>query len=256
MFDPHHPTLKARIARGDCLGAVWLSLGSAAIVELAARARPDAIVLDLQHGLWERREMEAAIGVVPSDIPVLVRVAENSAIAIGGALDAGAEGVIVPLIENAHDAELALRHSRFPPLGQRSAGGVRPLQDFAAYLAGAPSLVTMLMIETAAGLAQADAIAKTEGLDMVFIGGGDLALSLGVSPADAMHAQACEAIRSAALAVRVPCGIFTSSADAAASRRAQGYSMVVVATDGDLIARGFRAACDGFRASPGITREA
>ena len=52
----------------------WLALGSAAPAALAARARPDALVLDLQHGLWERRELEAAIGQVPSGIPVLVRV--------------------------------------------------------------------------------------------------------------------------------------------------------------------------------------
>ncbi|MEO8656380.1 MAG: hypothetical protein ABI409_19815, partial [Ramlibacter sp.] len=86
MFDPRHPTFKKRVAAGNCLGVSWLALGSAALVEIAAAARPDAIVLDQQHGLWERRELEAAIGLVSSDIPVLVRVAENSPLAIGTAL--------------------------------------------------------------------------------------------------------------------------------------------------------------------------
>jgi 2-keto-3-deoxy-L-rhamnonate aldolase RhmA len=256
MFDPQHPTLKARLAARGCLGVAWLSLGSAAIVEIAARARPDAIVLDQQHGLWERRELEAAIGCVPSEIPVLVRVAENSAAAIGGALDAGAEGVIVPLIESAREAAQALRHSRYPPLGLRSAGGVRPLHDFAGYVAGAHAIVTILMVETAAGLAQAGAIAASQGLDMIFIGGGDLALSLGVAQDDARHAQACTAILRASEAVGVPCGIYTGSAEAAARRRAEGFAMVVVASDGDVLARGFSAACSSFRALQELVRRA
>jgi 2-keto-3-deoxy-L-rhamnonate aldolase RhmA len=248
MFDPTHPTLKNRLAAGDCLGVAWLSLGSAAVAELAARARPDAIVLDEQHGLWERREMEAAIGLLPSDIPVLVRVAENSARAIGTALDAGAEGVIVPLIESAEAAAQALRFSRYPPLGTRSGGGVRPLIDFAGYAAGASSIATLLMIETRAGLATASAIAATEGLDMVFIGPADLGLSLGVAPAHPEHAAACSAIRRASEAAGVPCGIYTGSADAAAARRAEGFRMVVVASDLDLALHGFAKASAGFRA--------
>jgi 2-keto-3-deoxy-L-rhamnonate aldolase RhmA len=252
-FDPRHPTFKNRLRAGGCLGVAWLALGSAAIAELAARARPDAIVLDQQHGLWERRELESAIGLVPSDIPVLVRVAERSPLAIGTALDAGAEGVIVPLIESAEAAAQAVRNSRYPPRGERSGGGVRPLQDFAGYLAGADAIATILMIETRAGLEQADAIAATEGVDMVFIGTGDLALSLGVTAAQPEHAQACKAIRRASEAAGVPCGIFTGSLDAARLRRDEGYRMVVVATDIDLVAQGFAAASDGFRA--GLSRQ-
>jgi 2-keto-3-deoxy-L-rhamnonate aldolase RhmA len=249
MFDPRRPTLKKRLSAGDCLGVAWLSLGSAAVAELAARARPDAIVLDEQHGLWERREMEAAIGLVPSDIPVLVRVAESSARAIGTALDAGAEGVIVPLIESAEAAAQALRFSRYPPLGTRSGGGVRPLVDFAGYAAGASSIATLLMIETRAGLAAASAIAAAEGLDMIFIGPGDLALSLGVAPTQTEHAAACNAIRRTSEAAGVPCGIYTGSADAAAARCAEGFRMVVIASDIDLALHGFAKASADFRAA-------
>lgn len=235
---------------GGCLGVSWLALGSAAVVELAVRARPDAIVLDQQHGLWERRELEAAIGLVPSDIPVLVRVAENTAQAIGTALDAGAEGVIVPLIESAEAAAQALRSSRYPPRGNRSGGGVRPLQDFPGYLAGAHAIATILMIETRAGVEQAAPIAATEGVDMVFIGSGDLALSLGVAPDQPEYAAACAGVRRASEAAGVPCGIFTGSVDGARQRRDEGYRMVVVATDIDLVAQGFTAASDAFRLKP------
>ena len=250
MFDPRHPTFKERVAAGGCLGVSWLALGSAALAEIAAAARPDAIVLDQQHGLWERRELEAGIGLVPSDIPVLVRVAENSPLAIGTALDAGAEGVIVPLIESAEAAAQALRSSRYPPRGHRSGGGVRPLRNFAGYLAGANAIVTILMIETRAGVEQAAQIAATEGVDMLFIGSGDLALSLGADPAQPEYIAACTAIRRAGDAAGVPCGIFTGSLAGARQRRDEGYRMVVVANDIDLAGQGFTAASDAFRLKP------
>ena len=72
MFDPARATLRNRIDSGRCLGVAWLAMGSAAVIEVVARSRPDAIVIDLQHGLWERRELEAAIGLVPPEIPVPV----------------------------------------------------------------------------------------------------------------------------------------------------------------------------------------
>lgn len=249
MFDSAHPTLKARIASGECLGVAWLSFGSVALVETAARSRPDAIVIDLQHGLWERRDLEAAIGVVRPEVPVIVRVAENSALAIGTALDAGAEGVMVPMIESAEQARHALQWSRYPPQGRRSGGGVRPLQDFPAYLQGAADIAVIVMIETAAGLAKADAIARVRGLDMVFVGTGDLGLSLQVAGSDPRHAQACARIKRACDKASLPCGLFTGTLAAAQQHRALGYRMAVVANDLDVVARGFAAASDAFRST-------
>jgi len=249
MFDPHRATLRYKIDAGRCLGVVWLAMGSAAIVEVAARSRPDAIVLDLQHGLWERRELEAAIGVVPPEIPVLVRTAENTAQAIGMALDAGAEGVIVPLVETAKQARKAVAYAHYPPVGQRSGGGLRPLADFAGYVGGADRIVVIVMIETERGVRNAGAIAATEGVDIVFIGTGDLALSLGAFPAmQHDHSVACADIHRACKAAWTPCGIFTPSLDLARMRRDQGYRMVVTANDMDLLARGFNQAGAGFAA--------
>jgi 2-dehydro-3-deoxyglucarate aldolase/4-hydroxy-2-oxoheptanedioate aldolase len=248
MFDPARPRLRHRIDRGDCLGVAWLSLGSVAVAEAVGRSRPDAIVLDLQHGLWERTTMEAAIGVVPSEVPVLVRVAENSPSAIGQALDAGAEGVIVPLVETGKQARKAVEASRYPPHGNRSGGGVRPLADFITYTEAAERGIAVIpMIETARGLDNADRIARTEGVDMVFIGTGDLALSLGTFPnPDPRFESACEAIRLACRRAWTPCGIFTGSLEAAVERRSQGYRMVVTANDIDVMARGFNLATSGF----------
>lgn len=243
MFDPQRPTLKSRLKSGPCLGVFWLALGSVALVEAAARARPDAIVIDMQHGLWDRVSLELAIGVVPSEIPVIVRVAENTALAIGGALDAGAEGVMVPMIDTAAEAARTVALAKYPPHGIRSAGGVRPLRDFAAYMKGAEALAVMVMIETVEGLAQAPSIAAVPGLDMVFIGTGDLALTLQIGEGDAArHAAACTDIQRACEAAALPCGIFTGDGQAAMDARAAGYGMVVMATDIDLAVRGFNGA--------------
>jgi 2-keto-3-deoxy-L-rhamnonate aldolase RhmA len=251
MFVSKHSVLRHRLDRGDRLGVIWLSLGSSAMAEIAGRARPDAIVLDLQHGLWVRLGVEAAIGVIPPDVPVLARVAENSPSAIGQALDAGAEGVIVPLIETRKQAKRAVRAARYPPAGERSGGGVRPLASFAEYKARADAgVVVIAMIETVAGISNARKIAATKGVDMVFIGTGDLALSLDALPSgDPRHEDACSDVLAACRAHWTPCGIFTASTEAAVNRRAQGYRMVVLADDIALVSRGFKTAVTCFAAS-------
>src|SRR5690606_36158327 len=122
-----------KLRSGDTIGSLWLLLGSTAVAELAADAAPDSVILDLQHGLWDRATLENAIGLIsPKSVPV-VRVAENSPFAISTALDAGALGVVVPLVESAEEAAAAVASAKFPPAGRRSAGGVRPLKDFKTY---------------------------------------------------------------------------------------------------------------------------
>jgi 2-keto-3-deoxy-L-rhamnonate aldolase RhmA len=118
---------------------------------------------------------------------------------------------------------------------------LRPLRNFAGCLAGANGIATILMIETRAGVEQAAQIAATQGVDMVFIGNGDLALSLGVDPARPKYIAACAAIRRASDAAGVPCAIFTGSLAGARQRRDEGYRMVVVANDIDLVGRAWPA---------------
>lgn len=257
MFDPQRANLRYQISSGRCLGVVWLSMGSVAIAELVARSRPDAIVIDLQHGLWERRDLEAAIGLIPPEIPVIVRVAENSAYAIGMALDAGAEAVMVPLVESVKQAELAVSYAKYPPHGVRSGGGVRPLANFVDYVDGSDKIVVILMIETEQGAKKAQEIAAVEGVDMIFIGTGDLSLSIGVFPRPSHdHTVTCAQIHSACKKAWTPCGIFTTSLEFAKMRRSQGYKMVVTANDADLIMRGANQASTVFSTEPDKTQSA
>ncbi|MEO1103651.1 MAG: aldolase/citrate lyase family protein [Pseudomonadota bacterium] len=244
-LDPTAPRLKHRLAAGEPVGAAWFTLGSVTLIEVACRHGPDAVVIDMQHGLFDRLGLEAAVAA--STAPVLVRTRDDHAASIGEALDAGAEGVIVPLVENAVAAAAVAAACRYPPDGHRSGGGIRPLADFAAHVGHATKgVVAGVMIETEAGVKNAAAIAKS-GVDFVFIGTGDLALSLGVAPGSKAHEAACQKVLSACRRAKVPCGVFALSAEAAVARSAQGFALTVATIDLGAFEDATKAALDTFR---------
>src|ERR1700687_3589635 len=135
MISPN-PLLE-RLAAGGALNAFCGALGSVAVAEVMAEVRPDAIIFDMQHGLWDRRTLYEGFAAIRGKSLPLVRVSENSATAIGDALDQGAAGVIVPLVETAAEAKAAVASAKYPPEGRRSAGGIRLEFDFKKYAAAA-----------------------------------------------------------------------------------------------------------------------
>ena len=236
MISPN-PLLE-RLTAGEAVGAFWLALGSVAVAEVMAESRPQAMIFDMQHGLWDRRTLFEAFAAIRGKTQPLVRVAENNAAAIGDALDQGAAGVIVPLIETAAEAKAAVASAKYPPEGRRSAGGVRPVVDFKAYGAAAnKSLLVGVMIETALGLKNAAAIAAVPGVDLVFIGPGDLSLSLGEFPDPGpKHEAALQAILAACRNANTACGLFTFHASFAIDRMRQGFQLVLLGNDQDFLA--------------------
>lgn len=235
------PTLRRRLADGPALPAIWCMAGSVAAVEAAWESGAELVVIDMQHGLFDRLALEAAVGAAPPGAPTLVRVEAADFAAIGRALDAGAEGALAPLVETPEAAAEVVRACRFPPGGARSGGGVRPLGDFPAYLDWAGrAVVAGVMIESEAAAARAEEIAATPGLDLLFVGTGDLALSVG---GDRERAEAAVArCRRAAEAAGVAAGLFTASAEEAARRAAEGWRLTVAAHDVGTLNAGFSAA--------------
>ena len=203
--------LLERLAAGGAVSCYWMALGSVAAAEVMAEARPDAIMFDTQHGLWDRQTLYNAFAAIRGKSEPVVRIADDSATAIGEAYDLGATGVIVPLVESAAQAEAIVRAAKYPPLGRRSAGGVRPMLDFNPYAEAANrELLLGVMIETAAGLKNAAAIAAVPGVDLVFIGTGDLSISLGTFPDNGpKFEQAVQSILAACRKAKTPCGLFT-----------------------------------------------
>lgn len=236
-----------RLRGGETVSCVWLSLGSVALAEIAAEFSPDMIVFDGQHGLWERTTLHAAIRSVEETSTPVVRVATNSSHLIGEALDSGALGVIVPLVEDGSQAAAAVAAAHYPPRGNRSGGGVRPLANFPEYSQScATHVMVSVMIETELGLANAAEIIATPGIDMVFIGSGDLALSLGTGGPVGLE-EAIQQILRLCRSSGVPCGIFTASAEDARDRLSGGFAFVVAEDDIRLARNGIARSLTSVR---------
>ena len=171
-------SLRERLEAGGPAIGLWAAIPSALTAEAAALAGPDYVVADQQHGALDPTTLMAMLqAIAAAGSAPLVRVARNEPFAIGQALDLGAHGVIVPMVERGEEAARAVAACRYAPEGIRSFGALRPN--------GLPPTqrpLCLVMIETRAGLERAAEIAATPGLDGVYVGPSDLALSLGLQP--------------------------------------------------------------------------
>ncbi|MBR8167938.1 2,4-dihydroxyhept-2-ene-1,7-dioic acid aldolase [Burkholderia cenocepacia] len=226
----------------------WLAIPSAFSAETMAHQGWDTLTVDLQHGVIDYPaavNMFAAIST--TDTVPMARVPWNDPGILMKVLDAGAYGVICPMVNRADEARRLVAATRYPPLGQRSLGPIRAqLYAGADYAAHANDTVVVLaQIETTEALDNLDAILAVEGLDGVYIGPADLSLSLGCRPTfdevDPPVADAIERIRTAAKAAGKVVCIHNSGADVAMRRIRQGFDLVTVSSDARLIAAGAQA---------------
>ena len=152
----------------------WLSISHGFTAEIMARQNFDALCVDMQHGTGELNDVLPMLQAISqTDTVPIVRVAWNEPAAIMKALDLGAYGIIVPLINNAEEAAAAVAACRYPPDGIRSSGPVRAMHygggnyfDYAN-----DEIIVMAMIETKEGIENLDAICATPGLDVSVAGG-------------------------------------------------------------------------------------
>ena len=242
-----------KLRAGGCVGAMWTTLGAPVIAELMVEQGADAIVFDLQHGLWTRPTLEAAIGMTRDKAVPVVRTQDDSYFGIGSALDSGALGIIVPVVESAEQAARIVQAAKYPPIGKRSSGGIRSVIDAKAMVPKTnDAIFVAAMIETDIGVANAAAIAAVPGIDMLFIGPFDLSLSLGTFPEfGPKHEAAMQAVKQAAHKAGKSCGLFTIGDTMAADRRRQGFQMAVLAYDQDLIQTASKARLRRFADQPG-----
>ncbi|HWN55006.1 MAG TPA: aldolase/citrate lyase family protein, partial [Methylomirabilota bacterium] len=167
-----------------CVTMGWLSVSHGFTAEVMARQGFDVLCVDMQHGTTDMSDVWPMLQAISqTDTVPVVRVPWNEPATIMKALDLGAYGIIVPLINSAEDAAKAVAACRYPPVGMRSSGPVRAVHYGGAdYLAKAnDEIVVMAMIETKEGLDNLDAICATPGLDAVYIGPSDLSFALGMA---------------------------------------------------------------------------
>ena len=163
----------------------WLRVPSPTTAEIAARAGFDYVCVDMQHGLADRNDLLAMLQAIqPHSQRTLVRVPANDFSVIGWALDMGATGVIVPLVNSASDAEAAVRATRYPPDGDRSMGPTRALRIFgtACVEQAGTAIQCIPMIETRTALDNLNEILTVPGVDLVYVGPSDLSVNLGLGP--------------------------------------------------------------------------
>jgi 4-hydroxy-2-oxoheptanedioate aldolase len=238
--------LRAKWESGEPTFGLWAGIPTALTAELAARAGYDYVCVDLQHGLAteatmvEMFEAAQAGGAVP-----LARLAWNEPWLIMRALDLGAAGVILPLIDNAAEAAKAVEACRYPPHGRRSYGPIRA--ELVAGTAepdelGADALC-FAMIETRDGLDNLDEIAATPGLDGLYIGPSDLSIALGlpprgvaVDPGEDRHAlaEAIERIGEVCAANGLIPGMHCAGGAAAQRYACDGFRLITVGVDTSL----------------------
>jgi 4-hydroxy-2-oxoheptanedioate aldolase len=232
----------------------WLTVGHPLLAEAMAHAGYDAVTVDLQHGAVSDGELIAVLQALSTtDVTPLVRVAWNEPARLMKALDLGAYGVIVPMIEGPDDVRAAVRAVRYPPLGARSYGPTRAAfyggPDYAAHANA--QIVVGAMIETRAALERIDDILAVPGLDLAFVGPADLSQALGGPPgadfADGPVPEALETILDASRRHGVPAGIFCKDAGHAARMLEHGFRFVTADSDVGLLRRGAAAALRRLR---------
>ena len=247
--------LREAWAEGRPAFGLWSMMpGSSFGVELLCAARPDYVCVDQQHGLSDLAALvpmlaaAEAAGVTP-----LVRVPRNDPADIGKVLDAGARGIIVPLVNDASEATRAARACRYPPEGSRSYG---PVRASVVLETGDPAALgrevsCIVMVETREGLQNVEEIAATPGVDGIYVGPADLALSLGLQPnfdvVEPEHVEAVARIKEACKRHGIAAGIHTTSAETAKKHAGAGFGMITAGTDATFLADAARARLNTVR---------
>ena len=240
---------------GAALGG-WLTVPSSFSAEIMAHAGFDWVCVDMQHGMIDELQMiEMLQGISSSETVPLVRVPRNEPGIIGKCLDAGAWGVIVPMVNSREEAVAAVKACRYAPVGIRSYGPLRAnyYAGFDYYSRANSEVLCIVMVETEQAVEKVDEIASVPGVDAIYIGPADLSITLGLKPGpdnpDSSFVIALERILEACNRHGVVPGI-AGNADTAVKRLEQGFKLVEVASDAGLLGLGAGRALSQVRPAP------
>jgi 4-hydroxy-2-oxoheptanedioate aldolase len=233
----------------------WLAIPNSFSAETMAHQGWDSLTIDLQHGMVDYQAMVPMLQAMSTTATVpVVRVPWLEPGILMKTLDAGAYGVICPMVNTQEDAQKLVAYTHYAPRGTRSFGPIRALlYSGADYPQHAnDTIVTFAMIETAAALDNLDAILSVEGLDAIYIGPSDLSLALGCNPTfddlDPKAAEAVDHILARAKAHGVVAGIHNGTPESALKRIAKGFQFVTVSSDARLMAAGAQQVIAKMRA--------
>jgi len=256
-----NPVRQALLARTVSLGG-WIQCGNAATAEIFAAAGYDWVAADCEHS-----DLDVALatpifrGIQGRGATPLARVRENDTLAIRQVLDAGAQGVIVPLVGTAEEARRALAAAKYPPEGVRGYGFARANDwgaDFDRYVQSAnDDVAVVVMIESKEGVANIAEILAVDGVDGVFVGPYDLSGSYGIpgKTDDAKVVEACGRVAAACREAGKSAGLHVARPTPSAIREAlaQGFTFIALGLDSVFLVEGAR---DALAAARGALEDA
>lgn len=253
---------------GPILGA-YLAIESPFSAHMMGRAGFDWMLIDMEHSPLSARDATALVHAVAvgsyGACASLIRIPSIGVEWVKWALDAGAAGIVAPMVQSKEEAERLAQFAKYPPLGQRSFGPFNAQwtdlsadSSLAKYVsATSKGVAAIAMIESKAGVENAEAIMSTEGISGIFIGPVDLRLSLGLQGADGQepeYVKALEKILSIGKRLSMPVGIFSASPDALKVHLRMGFSFLLVGGDTTALANGAKAVVDSSREVCGKTK--
>jgi 4-hydroxy-2-oxoheptanedioate aldolase len=251
-------SLKERLEAGTPAFTAWCGLPEPAVAALLAREAFDAVTLDMQHGAVDFGAALRAIPlIVAAGKPAIVRIPVGEFQTASRLLDAGASGIVAPMINTVEDARRFAAFTKFPPIGERSWGpagalgltGMAPA-DYAAKANG--FTVSFAMIETREALDNLDAILAVDGIDAVLIGPSDLSLTLSngatLRPESQDVDEALERILGRVKAAGKVAAVYAASGERAAVLARRGFHLMAIAGDGPMLRVGAQAMLKAARA--------
>jgi len=248
--------LKEKLSGNELTIGSWITLAHPAIAEIMARAGFDWLAVDMEHSVVTMREAEELVRVIGlSGVAPLVRLSSNDPVQIKRVMDAGAHGVIVPMVNSAEEAGAAVRAVRYPPKGARGVGLARAqgygasFKEYMDWLAR--EAVVVVQVEHIDSVLNLKDILAVDGVDGCIVGPYDLSGSLGV-PGRFDHPSMLEAmgkILDTARAANKPAGIHVVEPDVSEfkTRISQGYTFIAYSLDIRMLDRACRDGLGGIR---------
>lgn len=233
-------SLKSRLIKGQLTIGSWITLAHPAIAEIMARAGFDWLTIDLEHSVITIREAEELIRVISlCEVPALVRLTSNDQNQIKRVMDAGACGVIVPMVNSREDAERAVQSVHYPPFGRRGVGLARAQgygTSFANYREWLDKeAVVIVQIEHIDAVNDLEAILTVPGVDGYIIGPYDLSASMGIPGefGDPRLVAAIEKVRTTGIALGKPGGLHVVEPDSTKLKEAisKGFRFLAYSLD-------------------------
>ena len=244
--------VRRRLAAGEASVGTWLSLPSPEAAEYVGKLGFDWLVADAEHSPMDIRTLAQMFAAMAgSSTAPMVRIPWNTPEHFKRVLDAGAWGIVVPMVNSREEAELAVEATRYHPVGNRSVGGGRHALSWDTsaleyYRHANDEVLLVLQIEHIAGVERADEILSVPGIDACFIGPNDLAASMGLGLGVSLESdeprlvEAIRHVRETAVANDIAPGVHCSDADGANRRLDEGFRFCAMASELRYLLSGLR----------------